>query len=181
MKPYEYGFRVFLLTYCFIMVSGYRTGEFNHTAISRFLLIALGAGVGLAVNILIYPIWAGEDLHALVAKNFTRVANSLEGWYALCSQFIISFMLIKLANFTAEVLSFSFIYSGCTNFYELCLGCVNEYLNCTEYERIPSKILTYQASDDPLYSGYRAAVESTSQEDALVFLQHNMQHLRPNA
>ncbi|KAK4410333.1 Aluminum-activated malate transporter 4 [Sesamum angolense] len=79
MAPYEYGYRVFVLTFCILMVAGNRTREYTVAILSRLVLIAVGACICFIINICIYPIWAGDDLHHLVVNNFKELAASLEG------------------------------------------------------------------------------------------------------
>ncbi|KAF7021849.1 hypothetical protein CFC21_034732 [Triticum aestivum] len=76
--PYEYGFRVILFTYCLIIVSGYRMGNPIRTAMDRLCSIAIGALIAVLVNVTIYPIWAGEQLHMELVANFSSLADSLE-------------------------------------------------------------------------------------------------------
>ncbi|KAI5678589.1 hypothetical protein M9H77_09539 [Catharanthus roseus] len=127
MAPYDYGYRVFVLTYCILMVAGNRSRNYILAILTRLVLIAFGALTCFIINISIYPIWSGEDLHRLVVKNFKDLSIALE-------------------------------------------GCVKEYLKGVDYQRIPSKIFTYQeASDDvPLYKGYRSVLESATREKTLL-------------
>ncbi|XP_051151273.1 aluminum-activated malate transporter 9-like [Andrographis paniculata] len=78
LVPYEYGFRVILFTYCLIIVSGYRMGNPIRTAMDRLYSIAIGGIVAVIVNVLVYPIWAGEQLHKELSSNFASVADALE-------------------------------------------------------------------------------------------------------
>ncbi|XP_074582192.1 aluminum-activated malate transporter 9-like isoform X2 [Curcuma longa] len=78
LTPYEYGFRVILFTYCLIIVSGFRIGNPIRTAMDRLYSIAIGAIVAVLVNVLIFPIWAGEQLHKELVDHFDSVADSLE-------------------------------------------------------------------------------------------------------
>ncbi|MCO5574839.1 hypothetical protein L7F22_028632 [Adiantum nelumboides] len=78
LKSYEFGFRTFLLTFSLIMVAEYRQGNPVDTAVNRFVIILVGATIGLTVNLFVLPLWAGEELHDCVSKNFAGVADSLE-------------------------------------------------------------------------------------------------------
>ncbi|XP_015896521.3 aluminum-activated malate transporter 9 [Ziziphus jujuba] len=78
LVPYEYGFRVILFTYCLIIVSGYRMGNPIRTSMNRLYSIAIGGFVAVFVNVLVFPIWAGEKLHKELVNSFDSVADSLE-------------------------------------------------------------------------------------------------------
>ncbi|KAF3328630.1 aluminum-activated malate transporter 9-like protein [Carex littledalei] len=78
LVQYEYGFRVTLFTYCLIIVSGYRMGNPIKTAMNRLYSIAIGGLVAVLVNVLICPIWSGEQLHKELVNNFNSLADSLE-------------------------------------------------------------------------------------------------------
>lgn len=78
---YDYGFLIFILTFSFISISGYRADEIIDLAHKRLSTIVIGGSVSLLTNTLIFPVWAGEELHNSVATNMEKLGHFLEGIY----------------------------------------------------------------------------------------------------
>ncbi|XP_010912068.2 aluminum-activated malate transporter 1-like [Elaeis guineensis] len=79
---YDYGVTIFILTFSLVAVSSDRTVdayELLQLAYQRFSTIAIGVAVCLLTSTFICPVWAGEDLHKLVASNLEKLASFLEG------------------------------------------------------------------------------------------------------
>lgn len=76
---YDYGVLIFMLTFSLVAVSSFRNHETFMLAYKRLVTIAIGVAVALLVSVLVFPIWAGEDLHLLTATNLERLAGFLEG------------------------------------------------------------------------------------------------------
>ncbi|KAL1558261.1 aluminum-activated malate transporter 2-like isoform X1 [Salvia divinorum] len=81
---YDYGVLIFILTFCLVSISGLRTDEIVDFAQKRFSTIVIGATTCVVISILVYPVWAGEDLHNLVAKNMDKLGNFLEAFGDEC-------------------------------------------------------------------------------------------------
>ncbi|KAF9616444.1 hypothetical protein IFM89_029698, partial [Coptis chinensis] len=76
---FDYGAMIFILTFSLVSVSGYRVDNLFDLAQQRLSTILIGGSMCLLVSMLICPIWAGQDLHRLVARNMEKLANSLDG------------------------------------------------------------------------------------------------------
>ncbi|KAF5185547.1 Aluminum-activated malate transporter [Thalictrum thalictroides] len=77
---YDYGVVVFILTFSLVSVSGYRVDEILEVAHQRLSTVAIGGMICVVVSIMVCPVWAGEDLHKLVAFNIEKIADFLEGF-----------------------------------------------------------------------------------------------------
>lgn len=62
-----------------ISVSGFRDDEIIELAHKRLSTIIIGGLACVIITIFVCPVWAGEDLHNLIAVNVERLANFLEG------------------------------------------------------------------------------------------------------
>eukprot|EP00252_Welwitschia_mirabilis_P013349 TRINITY_DN2940_c0_g1_i1.p1 TRINITY_DN2940_c0_g1~~TRINITY_DN2940_c0_g1_i1.p1 ORF type:complete len:499 (-),score=40.62 TRINITY_DN2940_c0_g1_i1:179-1585(-) len=78
MKEYEYGFRVVSFTFCLIIASAYTSSNPVRTSLERLYAISIGGVVAMLVNVLIFPCWAGDELHNHLVSNFDRLADALQ-------------------------------------------------------------------------------------------------------
>ncbi|XP_073027558.1 aluminum-activated malate transporter 2-like [Primulina eburnea] len=76
---YDYGMLIFILTFSMVSISGLRTNEILELVQKRLSTVLIGAATCVVVSILVCPVWAGEDLHVLVAQNIDKLGNLLEG------------------------------------------------------------------------------------------------------
>ncbi|KFK38536.1 hypothetical protein AALP_AA3G126700 [Arabis alpina] len=79
-QRYDYGALIFILTFSMVAISGYRTDEILVMAYQRLSTILIGGTICIIVSIFVCPVWAGEDLHKMIANNINKLANYLEGF-----------------------------------------------------------------------------------------------------
>ncbi|GAB4834053.1 hypothetical protein Ancab_032306 [Ancistrocladus abbreviatus] len=77
---YDYGVMIFILTFSLVAVSGYRVEKIFALAHERFTTIVIGVVLCMLVSLLVFPVWAGEDLHRLIACHIENLACFLDGF-----------------------------------------------------------------------------------------------------
>ncbi|KAK4607204.1 hypothetical protein RGQ29_001146 [Quercus rubra] len=77
---YDYGLLIFMLTFCLVSISGYREDEILEMAHQRISTILIGSSTSVFICLFVFPVWAGDDLHNLVASNLEKLGSFLEGF-----------------------------------------------------------------------------------------------------
>ncbi|EOA28707.1 hypothetical protein CARUB_v10024935mg [Capsella rubella] len=88
---YDYSLLIFILTFALISVSGFREEQVLMLTHKRISTVIIGGLSCVLISIFVCPVWAGQDLHSLLASNLEKLSFFLLGIYiSLSSCFIIS-------------------------------------------------------------------------------------------
>ncbi|KAL0309454.1 UNVERIFIED_CONTAM: Aluminum-activated malate transporter 8 [Sesamum radiatum] len=79
-QRYDYGVMIFILTFSLVAVSGSQATTNMQLAYQRLSTIVIGGATCMIISIFICPVWAGQDLHYLIAGNVEKLATFLEGF-----------------------------------------------------------------------------------------------------
>ncbi|XP_039008503.1 aluminum-activated malate transporter 14-like, partial [Hibiscus syriacus] len=79
-RKFDYGAMIFILTFNLVVISGLRAEQVLELARDRLSAIAMGFAVCLFVSLLVFPIWAGDELHDSLVSRFQHLAVSLQGF-----------------------------------------------------------------------------------------------------
>ncbi|XP_076929845.1 aluminum-activated malate transporter 10-like [Bidens hawaiensis] len=75
---YDYGCTIFILTYSLISISGYRVEHLLHITHERVSTIIIGTCLCIITSMVVFPVWAGLELHLLIPRNMDKIAKSLD-------------------------------------------------------------------------------------------------------
>lgn len=78
-RRYDYGVMIFILTFSLVAVSGLRADKIIELARERLSTIGMGFGICIFTSLLIFPIWASDELHRVTSTKFDNLACCIEG------------------------------------------------------------------------------------------------------
>ena len=78
---YDYSLLIFMLTFCLVSISGYREDEILEMAHQRVSTILIGSSTSVFICLFVFPVWASDDLHNLVASSLEKLGSFLEGMF----------------------------------------------------------------------------------------------------
>ncbi|KAL3517562.1 hypothetical protein ACH5RR_020151 [Cinchona calisaya] len=78
-RRYDYGAMIFILTFNLVAVSDVRANKVIKLAKQRLSTIGLGFAVCIFTSLLVFPIWASDELHRSTASKFEKLACCFQG------------------------------------------------------------------------------------------------------
>ncbi|XVF80411.1 hypothetical protein PTKIN_Ptkin15bG0069000 [Pterospermum kingtungense] len=79
-KKYDYGAIIFILTFNLVVVSGLRVEQVMQLACQHLSTVLMGFAICIFISLLVFPIWASDELHHSLVSRFDDLATSLEGF-----------------------------------------------------------------------------------------------------